>query len=133
MPSLSTVTANKVLDHLHGKTAFTMPSLWAALVTVTPTAGMTGSTITEISYTGYARKSLAGSDFNAASAGAATNATLWAWGAMTAGAGGTAVAVVLCDASTAGNVLQFSSAISLAISAGITPQVAAGAASFSLS
>ena len=70
MGSYSDYLENKVLDHVTGKNSFTMPaSVYLALVTAAPTDSSTGATLTEASYTGYARKQVAASDLSSASAG----------------------------------------------------------------
>jgi len=90
----------------------------------------------EISYTGYARVSVArsGAGFTV-SGDNVSNAAEILFGAMTAGAGGTATYVGLgTDLSGAGNLLfkalVTSPASGLAISAGITPRIAAGVLDF---
>ena len=72
MPA-STYAANKMLDHLVGKTAFAMPAtVYVALFISNPTAANTG---TEASFTGYARVALTTGSFNAAASGSSANAT----------------------------------------------------------
>jgi hypothetical protein len=119
--SLSDYAENKLLDHIDGKTSFTMPTtLYAALCTATITDSMTGSTITEATYTGYARKQVAASDLNAASAGSVTNANAITFADCTAGTS-TVVGVAFCDAITAGNMLFYSDVTSHVIDTGNTP------------
>lgn len=92
---------NKILDHVVGKTSFTMPSTWLALFTVAPSDTGGG---TEVSGGSYARKSTAGSDWAAASGGAITTAADLTFPTATAN-WGTIVAAALMDASSAGNML----------------------------
>lgn len=128
--SKSDYLENKTLDHFSGKasTALVTP-IYAALCTVTITDAMTGSTITEANYTGYARKSIAASDLNAASGGVMTNANAITFAPCTAGAS-TVVGVALVDASSNGNVLWFSDVTSKVIDTSNTPAtIAAGALS----
>jgi len=75
----------KVLDHVLGTTAYTMPTnTWLSLHTTTPTDSAAG---TEVSTGAYARQNI---DFAAASAGVAANsnaltftATGASWGSVT--------------------------------------------------
>lgn len=106
MPGLSAYVVDKLIDHLFG-TAFTAPTnIWACLLTAIPAASATGSTITESAYTGYARVSTAGSDWDAASGGMIDNGNVITFPACTGGTS-TVVGVALVDASTAGNLLAF--------------------------
>jgi hypothetical protein len=123
----------KVLDHIFNKAAYTAPTnIFVALLTAAPADSATGSSgLTEATYTGYARKSTAAADWNAAAAGATTNANVITFAACTGGSS-TVTHFALLDASSAGNVL-FTGALSasLAVSNGITPSFAAGALSTS--
>jgi hypothetical protein len=57
----------KLIDHLNGKTSFTMPVTVAmALDTAAPTSTSTGASQAETTYTGYGRQTLAGAAFVAA-------------------------------------------------------------------
>ena len=88
-----------------GRSAYTMPSnVYAALCTVAPSKSSTGSTITEATYTGYARVKVNAADLNAASGGSMTNSADITWPEVQAGSS-TVVAVAFCDASSAGNML----------------------------
>jgi hypothetical protein len=119
--SLSDYAENKLLDHLMGKTSFTMPStVYAALCTVAITDNLTGSTITEANYTGYARKQIAAADLNASSGGVMTNANAITFAACTAGSS-TIIGIAICDASTAGNMLCYSDVTSHVIDTSNTP------------
>ena len=102
--ALTTYAANKLLDHLSGKTSFTMPTVSVALFVTQPTIAGGG---TECAYTGYARDTTAGADWNAAAAGANANATEFNFGTKTAGADETASYWATFDAATAGNMLEF--------------------------
>src|SRR5260221_6706225 len=105
MASKSDYLENKVLDHCLGKTAFTMPAtVYLALCTVVPSDASTGTTITEATYTGYARKQIAASDLNAAASGSSSNANAITFAACTAGTS-TIVGFAICDALTLGNIL----------------------------
>ena len=99
--SFTDYTENKVLDHVVGKTSFTMPSTWLALFTVAPTDAGGG---TEVTGGSYARVATTGTDWDAASGGAIANAVALAFPTATAN-WGTIVAAALMDAATAGNML----------------------------
>lgn len=119
--SKSDYLENKDLDHNLGKTSFTMPAtVYAALCTVTPTDASTGSTLTEATYTGYARVQVLASALNAASGGSSTNGSDIVFGNCTGGSSAI-VGVALCDASTAGNVLYWMSTTSKTIDTADTP------------
>lgn len=134
MASKSDYLENKILDHCLGKTAFTMPATVAmALCTAVPTDASTGATITEATYTGYARKTIAGTDLNAAASGTSTNANAITFAACTAGAS-TIIGFAICDSATtgAGNVLYWGTVTSKVIDTSNTPPtVAVGALSVS--
>lgn len=104
-----------------GGTAYgeTSPT-FMALVTVAVTDADTGSTITEAGYTGYARKSVANSDFNAASAGAHTNLNAITFAAATASTS-TVVGFARCVAATVSRLIRFGTCASTVVSATNTP------------
>jgi hypothetical protein len=103
MSSFTDYTENKVLDHVVGKTSFTMPSVWVALFTAAPSDTGGG---TEATGGSYARKSTAGSDWAAASGGATSNAAAITFVTPT-GSWGTITHFALMDASTSGNMLAW--------------------------
>jgi hypothetical protein len=114
---------NKDLDHNLGKASFTMPTTVAlALCTVVPTDASTGATITEASYTGYARKVIAAAALTSASGGQSSNSETLTFAACTAGSS-TIIAYAICDNSTkgAGNVLYWGTSTSTVISTTQTP------------
>ena len=122
--ALTTYASNKLLDHLSGKTSFTMPTVSVALFKTQPTIAGGG---TECAYTGYARDTTAGADWNAAASKANSNATELNFGAKTAGTDETAGWWATFDASTSGNMLEFGSlAVAKLIQNGDTPKIAAG-------
>lgn len=100
----------KILDHVVGKTSFTMPThIWVALYTTAPNDASTGTTPSpgvEVSGGSYARVDAVGAaGFNAsASAGQTANSVAITFPAPTAN-WGTIVAFAVCDASTNGNML----------------------------
>lgn len=121
--SFSDYTENKVLDHIVGKTSFTMPTAYVALFTVAPTDAGGG---TEVSGGSYARESTAGADWNAASSGAISNANAITFTTAT-GDWGTVVACALFDAATSGNMLAWGDlTTSKAVNSGDTASFAAG-------
>lgn len=125
--SASDYLEKKILDHCTGKTALSSPSggLYMALLTVAPTDADTGATITEATYTGYARKLIAPADMSAA-AGASPaevhNAVQELFAACTAGTS-TVIGWALLDSATigAGNVFFKGSMTSVVISTTQTP------------
>ena len=134
--TLSGYSQTHLIDHLNGKTSFTMPATVAlALCTVVPDSSKTGATITEAAYTGYGRQAVAGSGFNAASAGgagvasSATNNGSITFGACTAGSS-VIIGWALCDSATsgAGNMLWWGSTTSTTISTTQTPPTIGNAA-----
>lgn len=138
MFNIADAAAAKILDHLNGKTSYTLVTPnYVALCTGTVLQADTGASIiaannVEANYTGYARLSLAAADYNAAAAGAhPPNATMTmpiaakTWPACTAG---TAVVtnwcIVLGSAVTRGNagdVTFFGTCTSTTISTTQTP------------
>lgn len=127
MASFSDYLENKVLDHALGKASFTMPTTVAlALCTVVPTDASTGATITEATYTGYARKVIAAADLNSAASGQTTNANAITFNACTAGSS-TIIGWAILDNSTtgAGNVLCWGTCTSTVISTTQTPATVA--------
>src|SRR5262249_54729147 len=96
--------------------------VYLALCTVVPTDSNTGATITEATYTGYARKSIAAVGFNSASSGQVTNSEILTFPACTAGSS-TIIGWALCDKSGKGegNVLWWGTCTSTVISTTQTP------------
>lgn len=94
---------NKVLDHITGKTAYTMPAVWVGLFTAAPSDAGGG---TEVTGGSYVRKSTAGADWVAASAGSTSNANVLTFVTAT-GSWGTVTHFGLFDAATAGNLLRW--------------------------
>lgn len=128
--SFSDYAELKILEHLVGKTSWTMPSVYIALVTTLPTDASIGSTLVEPSTTGtaYARKSTAGADWGTAAAGAISNANAITFATATGAGWGAIVGFALCDSATvaAGNVLAWGSLTSKTILAGDTASFAVG-------
>lgn len=115
---------NKVLDHLNGKTSFTMPTVYVALFTAAPSDAGGG---TEVSGGSYARVATTGATWAAASAGATSNAAVITFPTASA-SWGTVTHYATFDASTAGNMLRWAIlTASKAIGNGDTASFAIGA------
>jgi hypothetical protein len=130
-----------VLAHLTGQDNASWANLaptYLALTTVVPDSSKTGSTITEATYTGYARLSVAAANWAAAISGGAGAASTIANGAILTFAACTAssstvIGWALCTGLTVGNALAWGSASSTVISTTQTPAtVAVGALSITL-
>lgn len=135
MAGFSDAAELEVLDTVFGDHAsinlYTAP-VYLALTTVAVTESMTGSTITEASYTGYGRKSVAAADMAAASAGAKANGNQLQFAACTAGSS-VVIGWAVCTAVTTGGVIVFGTCTSTTISTTQTPAtIAVGALSVSL-
>jgi hypothetical protein len=122
---------NLLLDAENQKTALgAVADPWhMALTTVAVTDVMTGSTITEANYTGYARKTVAGTDMPAASGagGSTANTSAIIFAACTA-LTSTVIGFAHCVALTVGNVRKFGTCASTVVSTTQTPaQFAIGA------
>lgn len=103
--AVTTYLANKLLDHIVGEAAFTMPTVWVGIYTADPTAA--GLQTNECTYTGYARVATSAATWGAASARSNTNVAAIAFAAKTAGADQTATHWATFDAATAGNMLCY--------------------------
>lgn len=136
--SKSFFLANAQLGEAAGGVAFAAPAnVYLALCTTTPTDASTGSTIVETDYASYARTQI-GTGNNQTDAWNAptgsTTATVTNKNAITAPTAGGAstnpiIAIAVCTASSAGNVLYWASVTSTAIANGDTPKVNASALS----
>lgn len=130
MSSFSDYAENKVLDHIVGKTSFTMPTAYVALFTAAPSDSGGG---TEVSGSNYSRKSTAGADWAAASGGATSNANAITF-ATPSGSWGTVTHFALFDASTTGNMLAWAPlSASQAVGTGNTVSFAVGDLDITLS
>ena len=127
--SVSNYAAHKILDHIVGKTSFTMPTVWVALCTAAPTDASIGSTLVEATYTDYARKSTAGSDWDVAAGRVTANAAAITFVICSASSSTVSHFALVDSATTAqGNVLAWGAlSAPLAVSAGIQPVFAIGA------
>lgn len=123
---------SRLVDHLNGKTAFTMPATVAmALATAAPTSTTTGATLTEANYTGYAEVTIAGAGWNAATAATpsvATNNGAITFGNNT-GSPNTLLGFGIKDSATlaAGNMLWYGTLASVTITTTQTPPTVASA------
>jgi hypothetical protein len=123
MAGLSDYLENELLDHIVGKTAYTMPTVYVGLYTSAPSDAGGG---TEVSGGSYARKSTAGADWATASGGATSNANAITF-VTASGSWGTVTHFGLFDASTSGNLLAWGAlGASKAIGSGDTASFAAG-------
>lgn len=126
MGSLALYAENKVLEHIVGKTTFSLPSIWIALFTVSPTHE-DGTGGTEASAGNYARKSTAGGDWEAASAGAIQNGSDITFIEDAVSNWGTINGFALYDAVTSGNMIGWGDLTTpKQISIGDTAKFAAG-------
>jgi hypothetical protein len=105
-------SARKILDHVVGKTSFTMPTSYIALFTALPSDANAGGT--EVSGNAYARKQTAGADWNAAGGSAPasiSNANSLSFPTASGGdwapLGTPVIGWGLFDAASAGNPLFF--------------------------
>lgn len=126
MAGLTVYGQQKVLDHIMGKAAFAMPTIYVAVTTTAPTDTTAGA---EATYTGYARKVTAAADWNSASnaiPSVSNNANTITLNQCTAGSS-TITHWEGWDAPTGGNRIVWGAlTASLAISAGISPSFAPG-------
>lgn len=117
---------NKVLDHLNGKSSYTMPTVYVALLTAAPSDAGGG---TEVSGGSYARVATSGATWSAASGGAASNAAAITFPTATA-SWGTVTHYATFDASSSGNMLRWAAlTASKTIGSGDTASFAIGALS----
>lgn len=104
MGSMAEYAEDKMLEHVCGKTSFTMPSgPYLALFTVAPTD--TPASGTECSAGNYARISVPGTSWGAAAAGAIANSAAIEFAECSGANWGTINGFVLFDAITGGNRL----------------------------
>jgi len=99
-----------ILDHITGKTSFTMPTVYVGLKTADPTDDNSGGTEPTAATGGYARIVTSGASWDAATlgAGVTANATALSFSISTAAwsTGATELThFILMDAATAGNML----------------------------
>ena len=130
--------ANKLLDFALRNQAFSAPDTYCALTTATIADDDTGSTITEPSGNGYARKQVnvnGGSEptWDLAASGALDNTHNVDF-AQATGSWGTVVALAILDAATLGNLLFYDNGVSdQAVGDGDTVRFPAGDLDVSMS
>lgn len=96
---------NGLLNKMFRQTAFTVPDGYIGLLTVI-TDGEAG-TVTEATYTGYARVAMTSSNFGTASTtGAITNTAIISFGTNSS-TSQTAVGIGVWDAASAGNLIYY--------------------------
>jgi hypothetical protein len=123
--SFSNAYEKKVLEHVMGKTELVKPTTYLALATTVPTVTTTGLTIVEATYTGYARKEIKGTEYEAAVEGAPTkilNEKEEVFAACT-GSTSTVIGWALCDKPETGKggIIMWGSCTSTVISTTQTP------------
>ncbi len=125
MSGFSDFLEDEILDHIFEGTLYANnPDKFIALCTVAVTDTATGSTITEPTNAGYARKQMVTWDVSSGGATENTNDILFAQATAT---WGTILDFAICDAVTVGNVLCYGSlTISKSVASGDTPKFATG-------
>jgi hypothetical protein len=126
MGAATRYTQQKVLDHLVGKTSWTMPTAYVGLFTSAPTETGGG---TEVSGNAYARVQTSGSTWAAATSATPSVSTTAATISFPTASGswGTISHWALFDALTSGNMLYYGSFTTpRAIASGQQPQITAG-------
>jgi hypothetical protein len=127
MASKSDYLELKVLDHCLSDGAFTMPTnIYLALCTAVPTDASTGATLTEATYTGYARIIINAADLSAAAAGSKTNSNAITFAGCSGGTS-TVIGFAICDLITTGggNILYWGTVTSKVIDTSNTPATVA--------
>lgn len=119
--SFANYAEQKILEHAVGKTSWTKPTVYLALTTAAPTDTSTGATITEATYTGYARLEVPGASWTYAAPAIKNNATL-TFAEATAGES-EIKGWALCDSATKseGNVIAWGTVTATKISTTQTP------------
>jgi hypothetical protein len=104
--NLALYAENKVLELLVGKTAFSTPTAYVGLFTTNPTHE-DGTGGVEASAGNYARKSTAGSDWNAAADGSIDNVNDITFIECASSNWGTILGFGIWDAASAGNMIAW--------------------------
>lgn len=135
MAGKSDFLENEILDHILSAATFTAAAtVYIGLATAAITDATTGSTVTEADYTGYARVAVTNNatNFPAASAGAKSNGTEFAFPEKTGGADDTVTDAFVADAASAGNIYYWAPlAASKTIQNGDVPRFPIGDLDFS--
>lgn len=116
--NLTNYAENKLLDHILGTAAYTMPTVYVSLYTVAPTDASSG---TEVTGGSYARQAVS---FASSTGGATSNTANIDFTGMPAC---TVVAIGVTDALSSGNILVYGSlAANKTLDAGDTLRVSTG-------
>lgn len=128
MAGLSNAVENKLLDHILAGTSYTPPdTLTIALTTVAVSESDTGSTITKITYTGYADFALThATHWNGASGGVKTNKIALDFPQNTGVTSPTAVGFAVLNGT---DIVVYGTVPSTTIGPNITPEFAISALS----
>ena len=128
MSQMTDYLEQRICNHVLGKSAYAMPTVFLALFTANP--GETGSQASEVTGGGYARQPLTAAMGTAgATTGTATNSQALTFGPATAD-WGTVTHMAIMDAATAGNMLMYAPvAQSKVMNTGDSTQIAVGALS----
>ena len=122
--NLTDYAENKILDHVLGTAAYTMPTTYVALYTVAPTDSSSG---TEVTGGSYARQA---ASFSVASGGSTSNSSNIDFTGMPAC---TVVAIGITDALSGGNILIYGSlSANKSLDAGDTLRITSGDLDISL-
>ena len=123
----SNYLATALIGHVFAKSTYTPPAhYYIALCKIAPLASDTGSTITESTYTSYARVLKNTADFTAVSANAVSNVAEIDF-PVPGASGDTVYGFAVLDAATLGNVLYFGPLAALPVTPGFAPFLPAGA------
>lgn len=121
----SNFLSTQIIGHVFGKSTYTAPAQYfVALCKIAPLASDTGSTISEVAYTNYARFAMTSANFTAVTANAVSNSAQLAF-ATPGATGDVAYGWAICDAATLGNVLYFDALAALPILPGVAPIIPA--------
>lgn len=104
---MANVGANKMLDTLTGKSAYSIPSLFIALCTSTTSAATAGTELTTGQYGTYARVALTGASWSGGSGGSTTYNAALDFGTASSSTGTSVTGFELWDASSGGNRLWY--------------------------
>lgn len=125
MGSFSNYLELKILDHITGKAAYSMPTVYVALSTADPLD--TGLGIAEPVGNNYARKATSASDWNSAASGSISNSSDIAFNEAS-GDWGEITHFALFDNLTSGNMLAHGElTVHKTVLSGDTPKFSGGA------
>lgn len=127
---ISLYARNKLLDHIHGKAAYTAPTAHIGLSTTTPSG--TDTNVTEPVGNSYARVTTSAATWDSSASGAITNAAAITFPTATGAGWGTVTHVVAYDAASGGNLLWWDDVTPQAVAAGVTVSIPIGDADSTL-